>query len=158
MTEDEFKRQYGRMANLYGDKDVNHYQAWIDRFGLWTCADFADAVTDVIDNHRSMASDKWPTIGDFNHIIHTKQRPEEPEGPTFKDDNEREYMKIQWRIKQLPLAERNAILRKAVDMITTRKVPDYMKAACGVEMLLNPLLQNLQVRIFCEEKGIRCPV
>ena len=159
MTEDEFKRQYARMADLYGDKDINHYKAWLDRFGLWTCVDFADAVTDVIDNHRSMASDKWPTIGDFNHIVSTLPRSEEPEELPFKDDKERAYMQIQWRIKQLPLAERNIIRKKACLKATNRDVPWFMEKACGCqEPIIDAVLQNLEVRIFCEEKGIRCPV
>lgn len=163
MNEVEFKRQYGRLAGAFngiqGDRPIEHYQLWLERFGLWACPDFADAVTLVIDSHSSMGSDKWPTIGDFNRIVSTAPRDEESAGSLFRDDNEREYRQIQWRIRQLPITKRNELRRRVTDAVTHKEVPDYLKPVCDMEgIILDALIFNLEVRYYCQEKGIRCPV
>lgn len=69
MTKNEFKKFYGRMAGMFGDRSVEHFNEWFLQFGKLSAKDFEQQVTQVISRFRPFGQDRWPTPGDFNFIV-----------------------------------------------------------------------------------------
>jgi len=162
MNDEEFKRQYARLCGAFngtqGDRPVEHYETWLDRFGLWACSDFAEAVDLVIDNHQSMASDKWPTIGDFNKIVNQQERSEHPDTNEPSDDNYKEFRRVQQLIWGMPRDKRNELTDRAVAAVDKDEVPSFMKGVWQWGYLKRPAVRSMEVRLFCEDRGIKYPL
>jgi len=164
MTKTEFTRQYDIMINHFGlvlNNGEAHRDRWWKEFHNVRAYDFADSVDLIIKHHRPVqqVDNRWPTMDEFWNV------------------REREYQRIQQLIKQLPKEEGLALIRKAYDAVmVTGDVPPAMKKICeqirteyqkadfkteGMPVLLATLIQPavllMEVRIFCDAKGIPHP-
>jgi hypothetical protein len=69
MKKSEFAKQYKKMEILYGIKSDGHFEIWFDCFGETDFKVFEEQVRQVIEEYRPFGQDRWPTPGDFSHII-----------------------------------------------------------------------------------------
>ena len=86
MNKAEFSKLYKRMETLYGEKTTAHTKEWFVQFGKLAADDFDQQVTLVIAEYRPFGQDRWPTPGEFNHII--RLREQEREQPVIRIDSQ----------------------------------------------------------------------
>lgn len=78
MTPEEFEAQFERMVIFYGSPRSGLSREWQRLFGDWDAAVFEDAVTKVISQYRPFGQDRWPTPGDFNHVLNSSEEEYHP--------------------------------------------------------------------------------